>query len=67
MDEEDYELYILAELHYTDEYSGEFPLNWYNSNNYKIKTEIITEALEKHIKIEDTDLYKQACMMNRFD
>ena len=65
--EEDFDLYVLAELNYDKAKLGDIPEIWYNSKNYKLKVEIIAEALEKHVKIEDTDLYKQACSLNSFE
>ena len=68
---DDYKLYILAELNYKDEYKDEindlFPNNWYNNNDYKLKTEIIGEALLNNIKIEDTSMYKEALKNNLFE
>ncbi len=71
-DEMDHKLYVLAELNYAESHleidSEEiYPLNWYNSSNYKLKTEIIAEALEKNILIEETDLFKEACISNMFE
>ena len=67
MDDVDYELYIPAELNYDNASLGDLPINWYNSKDYKLLCEIIAEALEKNINVEQTDLYKQACLMNKFD
>ncbi len=68
---DDYKLYILAELNYKDEHKEEindlFPNNWYNSNDYKLKTNIIGEALLNNIKIEDTPMYKEALKNNMFE
>lgn len=61
MDDMDLNLYVLAELHYMKEHEGEegiFPADWYSTRNYKLKTEIIAEAVKKKIKVKDTDLYR---------
>ena len=61
MKEEDYNLYIIAELTYKQKYLNEkdiFPTDWYSSKNYKLKVEIIAEALKKNLKIEETELYQ---------
>ncbi len=65
MDELDLNLYILAEIKYKKEHKKEetdklFPLDWYSNKNYKLKIEIITEALKKNIRIEDTTLYQES-------
>ena len=59
-----YSLYILAEISYkhahpdTDE-DDLFPFGWYATRNYKLKTEIIAEALKKGIDVTETELYQQ--------
>lgn len=63
MDELDLNLYIIAELKYKEEHINEkdediFPVDWYSSKNYKLKTEIILEAIKNKIIIEDTNLYQ---------
>ena len=60
MDEMDLKLYVIAELNYKKRHNNQkniFPNNWYSNKNYKLKTEIIAEAIKKNIKIEETDLY----------
>ena len=62
MDELDFNLYVIAEIKYKKEHSNEedvFPVDWYSNKNYKLKTEIIAEALKKNIKIDDTELYQK--------
>lgn len=66
-DQLDYDLYVFAEISYTeahkDIYEEElFPINWYASKNYMLKNKIIAEALEKNIAIEETELFKKAQM-----
>ena len=39
------------------DYFDLFPMNWYSNENYKLKTEILDEALEKQCSINDTSLY----------
>lgn len=61
MENMDFDLYVLAELNYKKKYLNEeniFPVDWYSSKNYKLKTEIIAEAIKKNIKIEETELYQ---------
>ena len=60
MDELDLNLYVMAELNYKKLHDSDdniFPMDWYSNKNYKLKTEIIAEAIKKNIKIEDTELY----------
>ncbi len=62
MNEEDYNLYVLAELSYKKEHpelkdEDLFPYGWYQVDNYKLKVEIIGEALEKNITIKETNGY----------
>ena len=64
-DQMDYDLYVLAEIAYTKDHNeieqdDLFPINWYASKNYRLKVEIIGEALERNIMIEETELFKQA-------
>ena len=62
---EDKELYILMELNYLKENNRKpeqnnddlFPINWYKIKDYKLKTEIIYEAIKEKVKIEDTKKY----------
>ena len=61
----EYDLYILAELSYKKEHSDLsdeelFPSNWYSIKDYRFKTLIIDEALEKNILIKDTKKYIEA-------
>jgi len=60
----EYSLYVISEMTYQKEHkelSEEvlFPFNWYMITNYKLKLEILTEALNKNILIKDTELYKR--------
>ena len=62
MDEQDLNLYIIAELRYKKEHLNEndesiFPVDWYSNRNYKLKTEIIAEAIKNKTIIENTNLY----------
>ena len=66
-DELDYDVYVLSEIAYKDKHNLEsdeslFPENWYSSKNFKLKTEIIAEALDNDTTIEQTELYKQALL-----
>ena len=58
---DDYNLYILAELNYKEHHQGElniFPADWYSIEDYKYKTKIIAEALMNNTSIENTPLYQ---------
>ena len=53
MDKMDYDLYVLAEIKYKSIFKLEsddrlFPGEWYASDNYKLKTEILAEAIENN-------------------
>ena len=68
--DKDYNLYLLAELTYKSEHKDIeedilFPTNWYSINNYKLKIEIIDEALEKNIYIKDTKSYQKLLEGNK--
>ena len=63
MDDLDYKLYVLAELSYKKEHpelkEGQlFPIGWYSNNNYKLKNEIIAEAIKNKTIIENTPKYR---------
>ncbi len=63
MNEQDLNLYVIAELRYKKEHLNEndesiFPVDWYSSKNYKLKTEIIAEAIKNKTTIENTNLYQ---------
>mgnify|MGYP003299963646 FL=1 len=60
-DDEDYKLYVLAEITYTKENENRediFPADWYSINNYKAKVEIIAEALNNKCLIAETKKYQ---------
>lgn len=59
----DYNLYVLAEIAYQKEHEDLseqelFPHDWYSITNYKVKVEIIGEALKENILVHETKLYK---------
>lgn len=58
-----FELYTLAELSYISHFKnidGElFPSLWYEDKNYKLKIEIITEAIKTHTLIVNTQAYQK--------
>ena len=63
MSEQDLNLDVIAELRYKKEHLSEndesiFPVDWYSSKNYKLKTEIIAEAIKNKTTIENTNLYQ---------
>ncbi len=71
-DEIDYDLYVMSEIAYKDKNKLEsdetlFPDNWYISKNYKLKIEIIAEALEKDTLIKNTSLYQEALQRGLFN
>ena len=58
----DYNLYVLAEITYKKEHENLadeeiFPFDWYSRKNYKLKTEIIAQALKEKQLIKETQLY----------
>ena len=60
MEESDFNLYVIAEMTYKkrhQEDANPFPMDWYSSKNYKLKTEIIAEALKNNIRVDETELY----------
>lgn len=62
-DDLDYRLYVLAEIAYEKEHQelseeDMFPIDWYSINNYKVKIEIIEEALKRKVLIKDTERYQ---------
>ncbi len=62
--DDDYKLYLLAELRYKDENKDKneseiFPSDWYGSKNYNFKTKIILEAIKNNQLIKETELYKE--------
>ena len=61
MENDDLNLYIMAELTYKKKYGNKdnlFSIDWYSSKNYRLKTEIIAEAIKNNIEIENTNLYQ---------
>lgn len=62
-DDLDYRLYVLAEIAYKEEHQDLedeqiFPVDWYSITNYKVKVEIIGEALKENKLIIETKLYQ---------
>ena len=61
----DNEIYVMMEINYLKENNRSiddnnddlFPFDWYRINNYKLKTDILYQAIKKKIKIIDTDGY----------
>lgn len=61
-----FQLYTLAELAYQKHFEKNidnkehlFPENWYENKNYKLKIEIITEAIKENKLIEYTQKYQE--------
>jgi hypothetical protein len=64
MDDLDYKLYVLAELSYKKEHPDIeedelYPQDWYSFNNYKLKNEIIAEAIRNKQLIQETPKYQE--------
>ena len=62
MDDADYKLYVLAELNYKKNYPNAkedelYPMDWFKIKDYKLKNEIIAEAIRNNIFIKDTSKY----------
>ena len=59
----DKELFTLAIMRYTTENPNSrddsLSLDWNLSPNYKLKSIIVADAIEKNILIEETELYKK--------
>ena len=60
----DKDLYTIALLRYKEENPNlnvdtMFSLEWNLSSNYKLKNMIIAEAIQKHVLVEKTQLYKE--------
>ena len=65
MDDLDYKLYVIAEINYKKAHpdmdeSNLYPNDWYSFSNYKLKNEIIAEALRENKLVKDTEKYLQA-------
>ena len=61
----DKDLYTIAVMRYKEEnpnldIHNLFSMEWNLSHNYKLKNNIIAEALEKHVLVEETELYKKS-------
>ena len=64
MNNDDFKLYLLAVLAYKKEHpeiteEDLFPVVWYESNNYKMKTEIITLAIEEKKLITELNEFQE--------
>lgn len=61
------ELYLMMEINYlkennrslADDNTDLFPTTWYLYDNYQQKAEILLEAINKKVKIVDTQKYKE--------
>ncbi len=54
----EFNIYLMLEIKYQKKFGKSFPVDWYSSTDYKLKIEIITEALDNNIKIEETNKYR---------
>ena len=61
-----FDLYTLAELSYQNCFKNMvskidelYPVGWYEIKNYKLKIEIITEAIKTNMLIENTKIYQK--------
>ena len=56
-----FELYTLAELSYINQFKNIsddlFPEQWYENTNYKVKIEIMSEAIKTNTLIVNTQAY----------
>lgn len=66
VDEKLFNLYTLAELSYQNHFKDMiseldelYPEGWYENRNYKIKIEIITEAIKTNMLIVNTKAYQK--------
>ena len=71
-DKVDYDLYVLSEIAYKDKHKLEneediFPDGWYSSTDYKLKVEIIAQAIENDLLIKETALYKESILKGLFN
>ena len=66
----DKELYTIAVLRYKEEnenlnVDNMFSVDWNLCKDYPLKVNIIAEAIQKHILVEETDLYKKVFVKKR--
>ena len=59
------QIYTIATMRYQEENPGVsmeelYPVGWHTNDNYKLKVNIIAEALKKHVLVIDTELYNQS-------
>lgn len=61
-----FKLYNLAEMAYEKHFENNFankeylyPEGWYSKQNYKLKIEIIAEAIKNNVIIENTSKYQE--------
>ena len=60
MNNDDFKLYVLAQMEYESIHSDIeeeelFPLIWYDSNNYRLKTQIIAKAIKENKLVTDLE------------
>ena len=56
---EDKDLYTIALMRYADEFPDDvFPMDWNSCIDYNLKVRILAEAIQKHVKVNETNLYK---------
>ena len=60
------EFYTCVELAYENVFKEQvsdvselYPEGWYGNNDYKLKIEILTEAIDKDVLIVNTDSYQE--------
>lgn len=65
-DDKLFDLYTLAELLYQSHFKNDvnaidelYPTSWYENRNYKLKIEIMYEAIKTNTLIENTDIYQR--------
>ena len=62
MNNKDFNIYVIAEIQYkkvNENKENIFPRDWYTFKDYKIKTEIIAEAIKNKQLIKDTIMYQK--------
>ncbi len=69
MDDLDYKLYLLADFKYKKEHNGLedtelYPDDWFSNSNYRMKNEMISEALKRKVLVKDTSMYKKTKQNN---
>lgn len=67
---QDKDLYVIAVMRYKEANPNQkeenlFPMDWDMNNNYRLKIEIISEAISNQVLIKDTEIYKNQFINNK--